>query len=1531
MFHRKKEEESSPPTFDESEDFGVVWQKLISHYERITKEPLDCKLTFESFQVKVGNDLKNSSLKSHEKARHVLNNVGFCLEQICGNLGQIASIAFPPSAPIFAAISLVLSVAGKIEEVINGFVALMERAAGFFTRLNKVLEAKTSSEPSLQAEFRRPAYEILACFLQVLQKSRKFASSKREKAKVMFGILLFNSDAGISESLGSMESQISNFTSAEVDSILTDVKGIARYLNQSEEVINNHHTEIMEYLEASNKVTQDMIKDVRTQLKATQDVRINEKQKKENLEKIRTTFRLKKLDDQDLWSIRQDDLGRSRVKNTGTWLEQKDVGFVHWSEQSQKDVKIFLLEGGSGFGKTYVTNFAITHLRDKIQANPGTSPIYLAYYYYMDAKEESPERLVGSIIYQFAQQSVPYAKAVAEACARTSNISSAQDRWTNLFLGMQKAMKGTYFILVDGVDNANDQNADLKDLMVMIGKDTLLSNESAGVAIRCYISGTEEIRSELPEVPKGIRHLALEEEATQLINAGDVDLITRARVKDLCKAKPDLKAIVGEKQIRSISDGLRGNYRRLEATLAQIRLCDTESKVEEAIKNIGDNIIDSQKKTLKKLNASLDTASVRHLNELLLWISGLGSWSVEQLQCVLYLKFGELFLLQSAIKTEFAEVLKIDKHGSVSIKSDDFVKILREDGVGEAQSTLTQPEIDLCRRFVQKAFDDVDYTRFRFGEYFAGLANKVPIQLGDTDAVNLEMVKTCVRVLWERKEDAKLEKLKAYAAIWFYEHLKTLTDRLDSFDASRETMKELGGRIMDLFYDPLCIDAWFAEDQLWTLRYDWIGNDDCITSMIEFLKNPHVAKGYDKDKEKNDWFKSVIAEGANRFALLARVGVRLATTWFSRTADPIFLLFSYGILARMEGRTLDVFDTTATLSEIEHYVEWAKKSVSLAIPEHMWDYRIGATYRNLKYHKEALALFQKAEPHLPTEWGLMTSTANAHRDLKNFQEALKYYKKFKDLAPQYLETDKWYRALYWESVPEDEGGCYREAKEFDAAAECFRNMLKHDFEDESQEEYPRARALSGLFLTWIEADTPEMIIQHMESWSKDHSAEQGIAYWFEKMILSDNIHSYVLIAAKQTGTVDEVCSLYQEAIDAMATLPPKRKEQQSDWKEHMKSVRIHLRHYQAVIRFHGSQSPQHHQQGVSAWEGIIKESDYWAAYKANRQLAPALLDKAVAIFPEEHLSTTDSTYLERLVLLCISTAAVVRDARDNQSDPRLCLTRFYQLTGNHEQALLEIQDKLCSVFNAWPEQCKGEASVDNDDNSSGTPLEARYPSLAQILTVLDRDDDAIAAWQAIRPKQVDNKNAIDVASSTDTEAVEPQQSDTSTSEATPTPANETEATNTAAPKASTEVPDAYIKYYHCDAECGTFWKEMLADCYVCRNCLCLQLCAGCYKKFQTGDLKLQLCSMEHKHLYLPPFDHDLWQNMSGDMMLVNKTAVPRQEWIDKLREEFEVKQDQIAVHKLKQAMRNKAAGSIAAFWRKKQEQKRETKPEIPAT
>lgn len=166
LFHRKKEEELPPPTFDESEDFGVVWQKLISHYERITKEPLDCKLTFESFQVKVGNDLKRSSLKSHEKARQVMSNVGDCLERICGNLGQIASIAFPPSAPIFAAISLVLSVAGQIEEVINGFVALMERAAGFFTRLNKVLEDKTSSKPSLQAEFRRPTYEILASTLR---------------------------------------------------------------------------------------------------------------------------------------------------------------------------------------------------------------------------------------------------------------------------------------------------------------------------------------------------------------------------------------------------------------------------------------------------------------------------------------------------------------------------------------------------------------------------------------------------------------------------------------------------------------------------------------------------------------------------------------------------------------------------------------------------------------------------------------------------------------------------------------------------------------------------------------------------------------------------------------------------------------------------------------------------------------------------------------------------------------------------------------------------------------------------------------------------------------------------------------------------------------------------------------------------------------------------------------------------------------------------------------------------------------------
>jgi hypothetical protein len=244
-------------------------------------------------------------------------------------------------------------------------------------------------------------------------------------------------------------------------------------------------------------------------------------------------------------------------------------------------------------------------------------------------------------------------------------------------------------------------------------------------------------------------------------------------------------------------------------------------------------------------------------------------------------------------------------------------------------------------------------------------------------------------------------------------------------------------------------------------------------------------------------------------------------------------------------------------------------------------------------------------------------------------------------------------------------------------------------------------------------------------------------------------------------------------------------------------------------------------------------------------------------------------YADRLQKLCTLNSPVIREVRQSQEDPRLCLARLHVLKGNSQLAEEEAKGLLRGVFDDWPEDPKD------------TSLRVRYSTLAQILAVRDLDADAIAAWQVTKPRKSSN------------EMSEP----------------------------SSEKPVAYISGYWCDGDCETQWKDMLADCWACKNCLCVQLCSPCHQKLQMDELHPLVCSKDHTFLYIPQFNQDLWKMTTSEMTIINgNTVVPRKEWINQLRDKLDMQQESIDAYKLNEARRMKATVTIASYilkWRKR--------------
>ena len=112
------------------------------------------------------------------------------------------------------------------------------------------------------------------------------ATSKKERFKTIVGVVLFNLDGGVAASLSRIEQGVQDFTDASVDQILANVKGLARYLQDSEEEKARRESEILEHLQRTDNIIEQVLA-VNQQMKLTQDGRTTKKQHDEEVEKIR--------------------------------------------------------------------------------------------------------------------------------------------------------------------------------------------------------------------------------------------------------------------------------------------------------------------------------------------------------------------------------------------------------------------------------------------------------------------------------------------------------------------------------------------------------------------------------------------------------------------------------------------------------------------------------------------------------------------------------------------------------------------------------------------------------------------------------------------------------------------------------------------------------------------------------------------------------------------------------------------------------------------------------------------------------------------------------------------------------------------------------------------------------------------------------------------------------------------------------------------------------------------------------------------
>jgi hypothetical protein len=928
----RKEEKSDDPGpyhLSNDRDLNEVWPEVIAEYERVTEKKLDCNTTFESFQLTVNQRLREATSKRSSNARAILNNVGQCLEQFGSIIAGGTSTVFGPSAQCWSAINFVLIAAQKYSEVFDGFITLMERCAAFLSRLNMFLEQKITKQGSyLPKHLRKPAYDILVHFIEILKSSYKLSTSKREKFKLVLEIVLFSGDAGVKSSLELLEQQVQDFTNTQVTQILVDVRGLARHLEKSEEDLRHHHKEIREHLEHVCEVVEET-RAITQQVKITLDGRMTQEKNKEDLDKIRRAFGLKS--GEEPWVKRHDHLCKSRVDKSGRWLEDReDLGFIAWADVlGHSQGKILTVEGDSGFGKSFISNKIIAYLQDKYRTSKSSPDrVSVAYYYFgdhvaagepstsrgkvlvrkndYDDKEDSLEKCLRAIIYQFASRDPTYARAVAEACQQPASIARAKDMWECLIVQLQSAMKGTYYICMDGFDNRG-ATGNGEETMTIIAQHIL--SEFKGISIRLYFSGTNDVAKSIPQDDRVRRILlgpikdpgrtmgrASANEITEpsisipLVNARDLQAVASIRAERMGEKKPDLKTLLTEEKIKKLVAGVRGHYDLLEVKLTQINACDTEQKIQEVIDSVGDDLTASIRSSLKVFCASLSAEHIQQLNELLIWVVGGKTSDVSLLQSVLYLAFRKNFMLRDMISTVFSGLLILSED-KVQLKSDQALQILREENashfkISRSDSTateLSQAEINLCSEIIKNVCGSQVYGKFKFDDFFDSLAGKhrAFVHIDDDNALNVAITRSSLQALCESKEDKSLERLRIHASIYFYEYLHGFVENLDFFEPDKESLTAIGGALSQILFHPEdFVHLWFDNNLEGWIRNDLLVGEKYLDSILKILRNPHAALGYAQDEEKKKWVQTVTSSKSDKHAVLEKVANYLVTTWF---------------------------------------------------------------------------------------------------------------------------------------------------------------------------------------------------------------------------------------------------------------------------------------------------------------------------------------------------------------------------------------------------------------------------------------------------------------------------------------------------------------------------------------------------------------------------------------------------------------------------------------------------------------------------
>jgi tetratricopeptide (TPR) repeat protein len=507
-------------------------------------------------------------------------------------------------------------------------------------------------------------------------------------------------------------------------------------------------------------------------------------------------------------------------------------------------------------------------------------------------------------------------------------------------------------------------------------------------------------------------------------------------------------------------------------------------------------------------------------------------------------------------------------------------------------------------------------------------------------------------------------------------------------------------------------------------------------------------------------------------------------------------------------------------SEIDLVVDWAANELPTEEQDSLWKSNVAEAFVRCGLWDAAAENFRRALELDKTNWAACDGLARMY----GFQER-------HDLALQTLahpmqafrdnealrEEEK---SLYF-SMCDQLGKCYEKLSQYDKAISIYQEVLDHD---------PEASELMLSLIMALEAqgkyhDIMKYVKELNDYWDAQFGGSR-LTQLLHGVSFQERCHDILFRTASVTDNLPLVTKAYRSAIDKAKADLNIGEDPDLDLANIVNNLSFQ---YGIALFYYGVEGED--LEAVGLWEqnlndikgktGIQIESIRFENRKCLcwvyfHNAKTAGWDTAVAKVNIDKLAqlSTDIDCGEYFSFVDI--------------DPKLILGRYFHLIQQKDEAMASVRAHVKIALDL----------LSDDDPTNDWQ---GYLKLATVLTYMDDDTNAQAAWSLIRP------DGEPVAEGGDTATCR-------------------------GPLMKT-----------CNGNCGHTWT--FADAiYVCRDCLDVQFDKKCWELLTTQKAIFHVCHHTHKFLYVPEWKADEQGKVEPGMVKVGDNIVPIEEWLSGIRE-----------------------------------------------